>query len=133
MTREGEMEKPNWWPGNPYTERTFPMQQDRYAEIVPDPDTRTALSGCLGREFWDIASETILERYIESGCANDAALGAMLRTYLEELQGDSESLASFVRQRFCECECQHLQAAQELGAVISAALKKEEADEANGR
>ena len=107
------------------------MQRDRYAEIVPDPDVRTALSGCLGREFWDIASETILERYIESGCANDAALGAMLRIYLEELLGevDSVQLASSVRQRFCEHECQHLEAARELGAVISAALAKEQAHE----
>ncbi len=51
--------KPSWWPKNPYSKNIFPMDRDLYQDIVPDPKTRTALSGCLGREFWDIASETI--------------------------------------------------------------------------
>jgi hypothetical protein len=53
------MEKPNWWPKNPYPADIFIMKRDRYAEIVPDPITRTGLSGMLGREFWDIASDSI--------------------------------------------------------------------------
>ncbi|KKN73149.1 hypothetical protein LCGC14_0403210 [marine sediment metagenome] len=55
--------KPHWWPENPYPEAIFPMHRDEYTEIVPNPRTRTALSGCLGREFWDIASETIFHYY----------------------------------------------------------------------
>jgi len=51
--------KPNWWPQNPYPEDIFVMKRDRYPEIVPDDMTRTALSGCLGREFWEIASNMI--------------------------------------------------------------------------
>lgn len=35
------------------------MPRTRYAEIVPDPDIRTGLSGMLGREFWEIASDMI--------------------------------------------------------------------------
>lgn len=57
--------KPTWWPRNPYSEIIFPMKRERYAEIVPDPDTRTALSGMLGREFWEIASESILAAHQE--------------------------------------------------------------------
>lgn len=56
-----EDEKPEWWPENPYPEIVFPMDAKKYLEIVPDPKTRTALSGCLGRLFWNIASEAIWE------------------------------------------------------------------------
>jgi len=47
------------------------MARERYPEIVPDPQLRTALSGMLGREFWDIASEMIWEAMLEAvedGC-----------------------------------------------------------------
>ena len=47
--------KPDWWPQNPYPESVFPMMREDYAEVVPDEKTRTALSGMLGREFWEIA------------------------------------------------------------------------------
>ena len=53
------MTKPTWWPRNPYPEDIFPMQRKDYAEVVPDPLTRTRISGMLGREFWEIASEGI--------------------------------------------------------------------------
>lgn len=53
------MEKPKWWPKNPYPETIFVMKRERYPEIVPDPDLRTGLSGMLGREFWEIASKSI--------------------------------------------------------------------------
>lgn len=56
------MKKPEWWPKNPYPESVFPMATERYLEIVPDPELRTALSGMLGRQFWDIASEAIWEK-----------------------------------------------------------------------
>jgi len=55
--------KPTWWPENPYPEDIFMMSRERYQEIVPDPDIRTGLSGMFGREFWEIASKTIWERY----------------------------------------------------------------------
>lgn len=58
--------KPDWWPECPYPEEVFPMKRERYAEIVPDPDLRTALSGCLGREFWNIASEMIWKSFCEA-------------------------------------------------------------------
>lgn len=58
-----EETKPYWWPENPYPETVFPMHLDEYIEIVPNPRTRTALSGCLGREFWGIASKTIWDYY----------------------------------------------------------------------
>jgi len=58
--------KPDWWPKNPYPIDVFPMPEERYPEIVPDPDLRTALSGMLGRQFWDIASEAIWEAMLEA-------------------------------------------------------------------
>ena len=53
--------KPKWWPDNPYPKSIFPMERDKYSEIVPDEKIRTALSGMLGREFWDVASDSIWE------------------------------------------------------------------------
>ncbi len=61
-------EKPEWWPQCPYPESVFPLPKEKYEEIVPDPKMRTALSGMLGREFWNIASESIweaLENHLE--------------------------------------------------------------------
>lgn len=55
------MENPDFWPENPYPKSVFTMPSERYIEVVPDPDIRTGLSGMLGREFWDIASEEIWE------------------------------------------------------------------------
>ncbi len=54
-------EKPNWWPDCPYPESVFPSGIDRYVELVPDPHARCGLSGVLGRQFWNIASESILQ------------------------------------------------------------------------
>ena len=59
-------QKPDWWPKTPYPASIFPMARERYPEIVPDPQLRTALSGMLGREFWDIASEMIWEAMREA-------------------------------------------------------------------
>ena len=53
--------KPEWWPENPYPKSVFPMEDAEYLKIVPNPKTRTALSGCPGRHFWEIASEDIFE------------------------------------------------------------------------
>lgn len=57
------MDKPEWWPQNPYPESIFPMHQEKYPKIVPDPDVRTALSGMLGRLFWEVASDDIWRAY----------------------------------------------------------------------
>lgn len=71
------LQKPPWWPKNPYHESIFPMPDERYLEIVPDPELRTALSGMLGRRFWDIASEMIWTAMLEADEAeNDRAPGA---------------------------------------------------------
>ena len=58
--------KPEWWPENPYPESVFPMTTDEYCEAVPGGDLRTAISGCLGRVFWDVASEDIFIRMCEA-------------------------------------------------------------------
>ena len=57
---------PDWWPENPYPEDIFPMTTDEYIAAIPDEDTRTAISGCLGRVFWNTASLAILEAYISA-------------------------------------------------------------------
>lgn len=56
--------KPDWWPQNPYPEDIFPMTRPEYAHVVPEPHTRTALSGMLGREFWGIASDAIWDAFV---------------------------------------------------------------------
>ena len=53
------MNKPDWWPDNPYPESIFPMKREEYPSVVPDRHKRTALSGMLGRVFWGIASNSI--------------------------------------------------------------------------
>lgn len=58
-----DIAKPKWWPDNPYPVSVFPMPREEYSKIVPDPHIRTALSGMLGREFWDIASRSIFAAY----------------------------------------------------------------------
>ena len=63
MTRT---KKPDWWPKNPYPKSIFQMERNRYPDIVPDPEERTALSGMLGREFWTIAEETIWELFCQA-------------------------------------------------------------------
>ena len=54
---------PEWWPECPYPEDIFTMKREEYPKIVPDPALRTSLSGCLGREFWNIASRGIFKAY----------------------------------------------------------------------
>ena len=53
------MEKPDWWPINPYPESVWPMQLGDISEIVRDPDELTAISGCMGRHFWEVASDDV--------------------------------------------------------------------------
>ena len=77
------MAKPNWWPQNPYPKSIFPMPREKYIKIVPDPKTRTALSGMLGREFWNIASESIWNAIKED---------------YEQLQADNKGLAKAVKE-----------------------------------
>jgi len=55
---------PSWWPENPYPADVFPMTVDDYVHAVPDENQRTALSGCLGRLFWGIASASIRDAWI---------------------------------------------------------------------
>lgn len=72
---------PAWWPACPYPADIFPMDLERYAELVPDPEQRTALSGALGRHFWEIASAEILRRYAEE---RRARLGDALNVVIIE-------------------------------------------------
>ena len=52
-------EKPSWWPQNPYPEDIFTMTREQYIEAVPDPGLRTAITGCLARWAWGVASDMI--------------------------------------------------------------------------
>ena len=53
-------------PSNPYSKDVFPMTIKEYAKLIPDHKLRTAISGCLGRHFWDIAVEAVLESVEET-------------------------------------------------------------------
>lgn len=60
-----ELTKPEWWPECPYPEDVFTMTIDDYVNYIPDERIRTALSGCLGREFWKLADAAIWRAYCE--------------------------------------------------------------------
>lgn len=83
--------KPHWWPALPYPEKVFPMNLDDekrgYATLVPDGKDRAALSGALGREFWNIASETIHDSF--------ARAWLELKYELETLGCDSAFIEQF--------------------------------------
>ncbi len=55
---------PEWWPECPYPKEVFAMELEGYIKAVPDEKLRTAISGFLGRTFWDIASKQILDAMI---------------------------------------------------------------------
>lgn len=58
--------KPDWWPKNPYPKSVFVMTIDEYAKTVPNPKTRTAISGCLGRMFFETISDDLFERLLRA-------------------------------------------------------------------
>jgi hypothetical protein len=78
-----EMDKPDWWPHNPYPVSVFPLERGEYAEVVPDPQTRTALIGMLGREFWDIASNAIWEAMKENPDLRVARLAEVAKEFID--------------------------------------------------
>ncbi len=51
--------KPSYWPECPYPESVFPMTEEEYVQSIPDKKLRTAISGYLGRLFWNLASDAI--------------------------------------------------------------------------
>jgi hypothetical protein len=57
---------PEWWPENPYPESVFPMTLEEYEKAIPDENLRTAISGCLGRVFFDLVSAQIYRAYEET-------------------------------------------------------------------
>lgn len=106
-----EENRPNWWPENPYPETVFPMHLDEYIEIVPDPRARTAVSGCLGREFWGIASKTIYDYYKKYSKAEierktTAWLDAIrkLRAKNSKLRRTEKAKRDLLQQRIAELE-----------------------------
>lgn len=56
------MTLPEWWPECPWPEGVWRMTSEEYAAAIPDPVLRTAISGFLMRQGWQIASEDILKR-----------------------------------------------------------------------
>ena len=56
-------DKPDWWPENPYPADLFPMTVEEYVAAIPDKKLRTAISGCIGRWAWDVASDAIWEKW----------------------------------------------------------------------
>lgn len=83
---------PAWWPANPYPTDVFPMTESEYVEAVPNEDLRTAISGCLGRMFWDLASIAIKEQL-----QNEAA--EMLTVARHELANEKLAV-NVVKQEF---------------------------------
>jgi hypothetical protein len=61
-----KLETPEWWPECPYPKSIFPMTIDEYCDAIPDENLRTAISGYLGRIFWELASKSIWEALKEN-------------------------------------------------------------------
>ena len=65
------MSNPTWWPQTPYPESIFPMSFkeacQRYKEAIPDGKVRTAISGALGRHFWQLGAEDVYDSLIVHG------------------------------------------------------------------
>ena len=62
------LQKPEWWPECPYPKSVFPMTIDQYVEFIPDNKSRTAISGLLYREGWNVANKQIweyMQEYLE--------------------------------------------------------------------
>ena len=63
------MEKPSWWPPCPYPKEIFPMTEKEarhhYSEAFKEPGLRTAVSGALGRMWWEMAEKAILQAMFE--------------------------------------------------------------------
>ena len=48
-------------PENPYPKDLFPMTTEDYAKAIPEPNMRTAVSGCIGRWMFDLNKRVFLE------------------------------------------------------------------------
>jgi len=55
------MNKPSFWPENPYPESVWPMTMDDVSYEIRDPDMLTAISGSMGRHFYNLALEDVWE------------------------------------------------------------------------
>ena len=64
--------RPPWWPETPYPERIFPMTTEDYVAAVPDEKLRTAITGCIARWAWGVASDMILKAYQDEKEAMDS-------------------------------------------------------------
>lgn len=50
------------FPPCPWPKDVWPMTEEEYVKAVPDPQTRTAISGFLMRRGWELAEEDIASR-----------------------------------------------------------------------
>ena len=48
-------------PENPYPESVFPMTEEEYVKVIPDPRTRTAISGFMGRFVFEVTKRRFIE------------------------------------------------------------------------
>ena len=55
------MNRPDWWPSNPYPKNVFTMTTAEYVEAIPNPKLRTRISGFLGCHFWQLADKAFFE------------------------------------------------------------------------
>lgn len=107
---------PDWFPKNPYPVSVFSMTDDEYVAAIPDTRLRTAISGYLGRVFWDIASKKIAEAYQ----ADQQELLAALEITIPHLEFICEHNKGLFNGILSELDEQDL-------AVVRAAIAKHEA------
>jgi hypothetical protein len=68
MSDKRQVDKPEWWPKNPYFEDAMvSVKNDTdYIQAIPDPNLRTAISWYLGNRMWELASEATWEALVEN-------------------------------------------------------------------
>ena len=84
-------DKPKWWPECPYPESIFSATEDDYVAAIPDENKRTAISGFLGRSFWNIASKSIWNAMQKNIGSDELMMSAILEAIDDALDGNEPS------------------------------------------
>lgn len=58
---------PSWWPECPWPASVWRMTTEEYFAFIPNEQNRTAVSGLLMREGWELACRSIYKELIEQG------------------------------------------------------------------
>lgn len=58
--------RPDWWPSNPFPASVFTLTAEQLRALIPSDLMRTGVAGLLMRQGWELASEAIYARLLET-------------------------------------------------------------------